>query len=185
MPHFEIRPVEKQNWADFENLFLSKGAPSYCWCMADRITKEERLHDSKECRKTYIKRRVDESVPIGLLAYGDDGSPVAWCSVAPRDSFQSIGGDERLEGVWSITCFYIKREYRRKGLAKRLIESAKAYAETNGAKYVEAYPVKSDSPSYRYMGFIAMFEAAGFSFVKTQGTRKHVMVYSLSGQNMQ
>jgi hypothetical protein len=40
---FQIKPVEKQSWADFENLFLSKSAPSYCWCMADRIAKEEPL----------------------------------------------------------------------------------------------------------------------------------------------
>jgi hypothetical protein len=44
-----------------------------------------------------------------------------------------------------------------------------------GAKYLEAYPVKPDSPSYRFMGFIQTFEKAAFSFVKKAGTRRHVM----------
>ena len=48
-----------------------------------------------------------------------------------------------------------------------------------GAKYIEAYPVEPDSPSYRFMGFIKTFEKAGFNFVKKVGTRRHVMTYKL------
>lgn len=37
-----IKPVDKNNWRDFETLFESKGGPHYCWCMAWRMTGEER-----------------------------------------------------------------------------------------------------------------------------------------------
>jgi hypothetical protein len=60
-----------------------------------------------------------------------------------------------------------------------LIEKAKAYARKNGAKYMEAYPVQRDSPSYRFMGFVKTFEKAGFTFVKMAGTRRHVMTCGL------
>jgi GNAT superfamily N-acetyltransferase len=108
------------------------------------------------------------------LAYLDN-EPIAWCSVAPRETHQRLGGDEKLENVWSITCFYIKKEFRKQGFTKLLIEQAIAFAKKNGAQYVEAYPVEPDSPSYRFMGFVKTFEKAGFHFVKMAGKRRHVM----------
>ncbi len=169
-----IKPVDKTTWSDFERLFKSKGAPSYCWCMAWRMTKEELKNNTSPSRKKFIKKRVQTETPIGLLAYVEDVA-IAWCSVAPRETYQRLGGKEDLDKVWSIACFFIKREFRNQGLVDQLIENAKKYAKKNGAKYVEAYPVEPDSPSYRFMGFVSTFEKAVFNFVKKAGTRRHVM----------
>ena len=40
---------------------------------------------------------------------------------------------------------------------------------------VEAYPVDPDSPSFRFMGWVSVFKAAGFREVGRAGTRRHVM----------
>lgn len=40
---------------------------------------------------------------------------------------------------------------------------------------VEAYLVERDSPSYRFMGHVPAFEAAGFHRVGMAGTRRQVM----------
>ncbi len=173
-----VKPVDQSNWIDFERLFKSKGAPKYCWCMAWRATNEELKLNNPTSRKRFIKKRVSNKVPIGLLAYVKD-DPIAWCSIAPRETFQRLGGDESLKNVWSLTCFYVKREYRRKGILEILISNAKKYAKKHRAKYLEAYPVEPDSPSYRFMGFISNFENADFSFVKKAGTRRHVMTCEL------
>ena len=174
----KVKPVDKKTWVDFETLFKSKGGPSYCWCMAWRMTKDELKYNNSISRKQFIKRRVWSKTPIGLLAYVDQ-EPIAWCSIAPRETYQRLGGDERLEDVWSIACFFIKKEYRDQGLIDVLIENAKRYARKNGAKYLEAYPVETDSPSYRFMGFIQTFEKADFNFVKKAGTRRNVMTWKL------
>jgi ribosomal protein S18 acetylase RimI-like enzyme len=117
-------------------------------------------------------------VPVGILGYIND-QPIAWCSVAPRETYQRLGGEESLENVWSIACFYISKEFRNRGIVGELIEKAKEYAKSNGAKYLEAYPVEPDSPSYRFMGFIGTFENAGFTKVKMAGSRRHVMILPL------
>ena len=176
--NIKTKPVDKTNWSDFENLFRSKGAPSYCWCMTWRMTKDELKDNNTSSRYKFIKQRVWSDTPIGLLAYMDNEA-IAWCSVAPRETHQRLGGDEHLENVWSITCFYIKKDFRDKGLVHLLIENAKEYAWKNGAEYMEAYPVEPDSPSYRFMGFIKTFEKAGFNFVKKAGKRRHVMTCKL------
>src|SRR5687767_12851199 len=97
-PKLKVAPVDKKNWKDFEALFESKGAPKYCWCMAWRMTKEELKSNTSANRKTFIKQRIASGTPIGLLGYLNN-EPVAWCSIAPRESYQRLGGDESLANV--------------------------------------------------------------------------------------
>ncbi|HTF81655.1 MAG TPA: GNAT family N-acetyltransferase [Cytophagales bacterium] len=174
----KIASLDKSTWKDFEALFESKGGPSYCWCMAWRMTHEELKQNNSPSRKQYIRERVTAETPTGLLAYVDDEA-VGWCSIAPRETYRRLDGDESLEAVWSLVCFYIKKKFRGQGLIYKLIESAKAYAKENGARYLEAYPVAPDSPSYRFMGFVDTFHKSGFSFVKMAGSRRHVMTCKL------
>ena len=174
----KVKPVDKDTWKDFDSLFKSKGAPSYCWCMAWRMTSDELKQNNSASRKKFIKKRVRSNTPIGLLAYINN-EPVAWCSIAPRETYQRLGGDEDLDRVWSLVCFFIKRQYRQQGLVSFLIGAAKKYARKNGAKYLEAYPVEPNSPSYRFMGFVQTFEKANFIFVKKAGTRRNVMTLKI------
>lgn len=173
----KTRAVDLSNWSDMEALFESKGGPQYCWCMPYRpMPTAER--NSRPAKKAALQERVLQGVPIGLLAYLD-GAPVAWCSIAPRETYSGLGGDQQLEKVWSLACFFIKREYRRQGMMTALIQAACKYARKKRAKYVEAYPVDEDSPSYRFMGFKPVFEAAGFALTGKEGSRRHVMVLQL------
>ena len=175
----EFHPVTKERWPHLEQLFECKGGPHHCWCMVWRDNENKRILLGKTGKKASMRRRVDEGVPVGLLAYADD-TPVAWCSVAPRDTYKPLGGDDTKGGVWSLACFFIKREFRRTRLMEGLLQAAVRYAGENGAAYVEAYPVDPDSPSYRFMGFKPVFEKAGFKFVKMAGKRRNVMLLELT-----
>lgn len=64
--------------------------------------------------------------------------------------------------------------------ARLPLESAIAQAGRLGARIVEAYPVNPESPSYRFMGFVCLFERAGFEKVGTASTQRHVMCLKLS-----
>lgn len=178
LKRLKVKPVGSRNWKDFEALFSARGGPSYCWCMLFRMDKDELKHNTAPCRKQYMQQRVEAKVQVGLLAYDGD-TPVAWCSVAPRESFPIIGGQEDIEKVWSISCFYIHKAYRGKGLTAYLIEQAKKLARKHKARYLEAYPVEKGSPSYRFMGYVETFERAGFKYVKPQGKRRKVMSCAL------
>lgn len=175
---FALRPVGKDGWDEFEAFFSSKSILRYCWCMEFRMTKEELRENTTVRRKAFMKQRILTGVPVGLIGYLD-GAPVAWCSVGPRETFRNLHGDGKIENVWSLTCLFIAPECRGKGFAARLIDGAAAYARENGAQWLEAYPVLRDSPSYRHMGFLDMFEKAGFAFAGNAGTRRHVMTLKL------
>ena len=171
-------PVTKARWEHFEELFECRGGPHNCWCMVWRTNEYRKLMPGKLGKKASMKRRVDDGEPVGLLAYQDE-IPIAWCSIAPRETFRPLGGDETKDEVWSLTCFFIKRKFRKLRLSLKLLQAAIHYAKESGARYVEAYPVDPKSPSYRFMGFKSLFENEGFQFVKKAGRRRNVMLLNL------
>jgi hypothetical protein len=42
-------------------------------------------------RRAAMQSKVEAGVPIGILGYRD-GAPIAWCSIAPRDTYRHLGG---------------------------------------------------------------------------------------------
>lgn len=178
MTKLSYTPVDESNWTDLEKLFESKGGPHNCWCMVWRSMNKGADRTQKADKKESLKNYVVSQKPIGLIGY-DHSEAIAWCSIAPRESYRELSGDSTLTNVWSLVCFYIKKEYRHKGITEELIKQAIAYAKENGAKYVEAYPVDPESPSFRFMGFKPMFEKQDFEFKHMAGQRRHVMTITL------
>ncbi len=190
-----IRPVGPDDWPAFARLFEARGAPKNCWCMAWRGTREERAAIAKvtgtkdadgrarssTLRREAMRHRIEGGVPVGLLAYDGD-EPVAWCSIAPRPTYRSLGGPkdyaDRPEAVWSIACFFVTRPWRGRGVTRLLVEAAVAEARAQGAEIVEATPVEPDAPSYRFMGRTTVFADAGFVPAGTAGHNRTVMRFA-------
>ena len=131
-------------------------------------------------RKPLMKSRVMDGTTVGLVGYLD-GEPVAWVSIAPRDTYRDFGGPEAHKGekIWSLACMYVHRKLRGQGLGMQLIEAAQAYARKRGGNVLEAYPVDPKSPSYRFMGFVPAFKRLGFEEIGKAGSRRHVMRLAL------
>ena len=175
------REVTPSCWGDFESLFESRGGPSYCWCMAWRRGGEVSVGSVRGevigAKKAEMRRRVAVGETVGLLGYG--GSElVGWCSVAERSSYRELrgrGGGVDEEGVWSLACFFVRREFRGRGVSGLLLGSAIELASLRGGLVLEAYPVLPESPSYHFMGVVPLFESAGFVHAGRAGTRRHIM----------
>lgn len=185
-PKLVFHAVDQARWPDLERLFESRGGPKSCWCMVWRATPAEARTPQGAARKRALALRVQDGTPIGLLGYlGDE--PVAWCSIAPKSTYRRLdgpGGDRsrsepaattRADSIWSLACFFVTRRLRGQGVTAQLIEAAAYHARQAGATIIEAYPVDPDSPSYRFMGFLPVLEAAGFHPVGRAGTRRHVV----------
>ncbi|BCG80486.1 GNAT family N-acetyltransferase [Mesorhizobium sp. 113-3-3] len=167
----EVTPVTR---GSFEALFEQPGAPKCCWCMAWRHSGREHLQNDE--KKRQMMALIDAGTPVGILAE-IDGKTVAWCSVAPRETYRKLSKqqDDGETGVWSIACFYVPRALRGGGLASAMLDAAIDHAFAKGARIIEAYPVAEASPSYRFMGFRDMFASRGFHEAGMAGSRRHVM----------
>ena len=123
----EFVPVEKDRWSDFETLFRARGACGGCWCMLWRLTRKEFESQKGEGNRLAMKALIQSGEIPGILALSK-GQPVAWCSVAPRHHFPALGRSRILKPldelpVWSISCIFVEKQYRRKGLITRRIKS--------------------------------------------------------------
>lgn len=161
-----MRPVTSGNWEDLERFFGARGAPSYCWCTAYRVSSASHLSNSE--KKEAMRRRIDEGVPVGVLAYEGE-EPVGWCSVAPRETYGRLDRSRTMPRAtppemptWTILCFFVPRSHRGTGVARRLLEGAVAYARSQGARVIEAYPFDTAGISSTHRGHSSMFREAGF-----------------------
>ena len=166
----EFHPVTPERWPDFESLFGEKGACGGCWCMLWRLTRTEFKRQKGEANRQAMKTIVESGEIPGLLAYSEK-HPVAWCSVAPRQRFPALERSRVLkkiddQPVWSISCFFIHKDFRKKGLSVLILEAAVDYVKNQGAKIVEGYPVepKKDKTAdvFAWTGLASSFVKAGF-----------------------
>jgi len=178
-----IRPLTPDLWPAFEDLFGKNGACYGCWCMYGRIGSAYRRRPRKE-NKARFREIVERGPPPGLLAFHEDLA-VGWCQVTPRDSVPWLDRLWRLARVddlpvWSLSCFYIRIGYRRKGVCTALIGAALKAAREAKAPALEAYPFDAEvSPSASGTGYASTFARAGFKIVARRAPARPIMRYDL------
>jgi GNAT superfamily N-acetyltransferase len=167
-----FHPLKRKLWTDLEELFGPNGACAGCWCMFWKL-RGKAYEDSRgfETRQMH-KSIVDSGVVTGLLAYSD-GEVVGWVAVEPRTAYEKLAHSRALKTVdekevWSVTCFFVAKKFRRKGITVSLLKAAVDHVRRQGGKIVEGYPVdvKRDMPApFIYTGTASAFQQAGFKEV--------------------
>lgn len=178
MTDFEFHPVTAARWPDLETFFKANGNPNYCWCLRWRLKSSEFGKDTAAGRKQKLEKLVQANVPVGVLAY-HDGKVVGWCSIAPRKTYTALERSRILqrideEPVWSVACFFVDRAFRGRGLTRKLLKAAVAYAGAQGAEWVEGYPVKPGQ-SYQFMGAPSSFARVGFHEVSVASNGRKIV----------
>lgn len=180
-----VKPVTPGLWHALADLFGEKGACHGCWCMYWRIGNEY-TRRAGEQNKAALLELVRTGPPPGLLAFDGD-LPVGWCQVTPRSALPWLERSWRLKRVddlpvWSLSCFYIRIGWRRKGVTTALIRAALAFAQVRGAPALEAYPLDvSLTPSTSSTGYASTFERLGFIEVARHVPPRPIMRYYLQG----
>lgn len=175
----ETHPLTSDRWGDLEGLFGPQGAYSGCWCMWWRVKSSEFGEEVGAGLKNRFFDLVSSGGRPGLLAY-DDGTPVGWISLGPREEFGRLQRSPKLgpiddEPVMAIVCFYIPRQRRRRGIGRTLLRAAIEQAERDGYRTAEGYPIdtaSADRPGASvFTGTLDLFLSEGFSEVARRGGR--------------
>ena len=135
----QFHPVTKNRLADLARFSARHGRFRYCSCMRWRMTSGEFRRSSGEKRAAALEELVRRGTPVGVLAYAD-GEPIAWCSIAPRETYAALERYRALprldeSPVWSVVCFFVDRRFRRQGLTHGLLNAAVEYARSEGAGF--------------------------------------------------
>ena len=167
-----FHPATPDRWTDFETLFGKNGACAGCWCMWWRRTRSEWTQGKGAGNRTAIRGLIRRGEEPGVLAYDGDRA-VGWCAVAPREAYPGLARSRVLkpvdaEPVWSVTCFFVDREYRKKGVSTALLRAAADFVRARGGRIVEGYPVaaRSEMPAaWAWTGLATAFVEAGYTEV--------------------
>ena len=182
---YSFYPVTKKNWKDFEKLFGEKGACAGCWCMYWRLRRKDYDNLRGTGTKKKMKSLIYKGIIPGILAYYDKQA-VGWCSVAPREDFPVLDNSRVLKRiddkpVWSIVCFYIDKNYRKKGLSIELLNAAKTYVKKNKGKIIEGYPVEPKAGKtadvFAWTGLSSAFKNTGFKEIERRSETRPIMRY--------
>jgi ribosomal protein S18 acetylase RimI-like enzyme len=190
MTSFGVRPLDETTWPDFARLVEKhNGVWGGCWCMAfhsdgvGRSKSPEQNRSEKECR-------VRAGRAHAALVY-DGATCVGWCQFGSPDELPRIKRQRAyLEAPtqpvdWRITCFFVDKAYRGRGVASRALAGALQEIARLGGGTVESFPERVDdrsvSGSFLHNGTVSMFERHGFERTRPIGKHHWVVAKVVPG----
>jgi len=173
-----IKPLTPDLIEDFLNFFDNiafSDNPDWggCYCHFYHFAgnMEQWGEATKEHNRDATKTLIKEEIMKGLLAFVNN-EPAGWCNVNSKDVYEKIPVDNESEDtlkgkIASVVCFLIAPDYRKKGVARKLLNHAINMLKEKGYAWIEAYPRKGElSDAYSYHGPVSLFDSEGFSVVK-------------------
>ena len=194
MPEFTWRPANEATTEDVDAVFDTSG-PRKCRCQAYKVpgwiwsdtTQDER--DAAQVEQTACGTTGPTS---GLIGYVD-GEAAGWVAVEPRENYPRLWArkqpwmrmDPELEGVWSVTCFVVRKGWRASGLTYELVAATVEYGRQVGARVLEGYPIEP-APGKQVIwdeasvGLLQIFLEAGYEIVASPTQRRRVVRHELT-----
>ncbi len=165
---FRVQTLNTQTWPAFAALVARHNEVwGGCWCM--EFHEDGKLRDS--LRRDRKERRVGDGTSHASLVF-DGPRCVGWCQFGSPEELPRIKHKRAYELVvenrpeWRITCFFVDKEYRSKGVASMALAGALELIAAKGGGVVESYPEDVDgrtvSTSFLYNSRLSMFERQGF-----------------------
>jgi GNAT superfamily N-acetyltransferase len=186
---YRIEPLGPLTWDAFADLAeRHNGVWGGCWCTWFHLYPD--CPERKEIGNRAFKRRlVDEGRAHAALVFDGD-VVVAWCEYGTVEELPNIHHRKQWEqGVvrmpdYRITCLFVDRRYRRKGMAAVAVRGALELIGAAGGGLVESYPHdlapgKRPSASFLYNATRSMYEKLGFSYDRPKGKGNCVMSKSV------
>ena len=141
--------------------------------------------------RPWKERLVREGNAHAALVFdGDDA--VAWCQFGSPDELPNIHHRKNYEAHrtedipdYRLTCIFVDRDYRRRGVAGVALRGALDLIATAGGGVVEGYPQdlpqgKRISSKFLYNVTRSSYEQAGFTYLRPKGKNHCVMRRTVS-----
>lgn len=184
MAGFDVRALDETTWHDFAALAERHGGVwGGCYCMAFHAegVGRDRSPAENRCAK---EQRVREGRAHAALVY-DGATCVGWCQFGSPDELPRIKRRRAYEqGLgeppdWRITCLFVDRAYRGRGVARSALAGALAEIGRLGGGVVESYPEvvegRAVSASFLHNATVGLFERHGFARVRQIGAHHWVV----------
>jgi GNAT superfamily N-acetyltransferase len=185
---YRIEALGPQTWDAFADLAeRHNGVWGGCWCIWFHCypdPPERKALGNREFKRQLV---ADNRAHAALVF--DRDVAVAWAEFGPVEELLNIHHRKEWEqGVvrvpdYRITCLFVDRRYRRKGMAAVAVQGA-LIVEAGGG-LVESYPHdlepgKKTSASFLYNATRSMYEGLGFTYQRSKGKGNCVMTKTVT-----
>lgn len=182
--------LTSESWDDFERFFDKyNGVQDCCWCTYYHLPGPFEASSGDPCaeKRELRKRLVGKGVSRAVLIYsGCD--VVASCQYGTADELPRIEGHRRYssmlpvdsgEKLWRITCFFVDRQHRHRGLTHLALREVLDRISKSGGGVVEAYPAMNDRAVEQWFGQLKTYMDAGFHIVSDYGRNNALVRMSI------
>jgi len=182
---YTVKPLGPDTWDAFAEVTeRHNGVWGGCWCTWFHTMNAEKER-SAEANRALKERLVRAGQAHAALVFDGDEA-VAWCQYGSPEELPNINHRKEYLATldklpdYRLTCFFVDKKYRRKGVAGVALQGALHQIALAGGGTVEAYPQETEegqkvSASFLYSVTRSLFEQAGFSYVRSKGKKHCVM----------
>jgi GNAT superfamily N-acetyltransferase len=184
MVGYTVRALGPDTWDAFAALAEKhNGVWGGCWCTwfhGECAAKGSGAAGSRELKQSLVRAGRAHAA----LVYDGDVA-VGWCEYGSPEELPNIYHRKQVEAddyelpEYRLTCLFIDRDHRRKGVATAAVRGALSLIARAGGGVVEAYPQDTQgakvSASFLYNGTRSLFEKAGFDYQRAKGKNHTVM----------
>ena len=179
---FTIRALAPDSWDAFAGLCeRHNGVFGGCWCTWFHTFHADKEYTAEGNRA--LKQRLVEEGRAHAALVMDGDEAVAWCNYGSPEELPNMYHRKQYEEEldlmpdYRLVCIFVDKRYRRQGVSAVALGGALQLIAEAGGGVVVGYP--HDNPGKRcavlYDGTRSLFERAGFSYVRSKGTKNCVM----------
>ena len=173
--NIRIKPLTKDLKEDylrfFDTMIFDENPDwSSCYCIDYHFTGDVATC-TRASNRAGVSKLIEEDKMTGYLVYKDE-KPIGWCNANDRMNYQRLLKDYDFvdkpeDKACSIVCFLIHPDYRRKGIARAILERILQDYSEKGYDYIESYPRKEESASASsFKGPMSLYERYDFKLHK-------------------
>ncbi len=179
---YAIRPLDASTWDAFADLVeRNNGIYGGCWCVAFHTEYERGVSDPR----TLKERLVRAGRAHAALVFDSDGVAQGWCQYGSPGELRLKHARAYAEAPppaarWRITCIFVDKRHRGRGIARAGLEGALAAIAAAGGGLVEAISETTSGRQaqgrFLFSATVELFEQCGFARVRQVG--KHAWIVS-------
>ena len=179
---YKTRPLDASTWDAFAELVeRNNGVYGGCWCIAHHREYQRGVSDPRTLKEQLVRAGRAHAA----LVFDDDAVAQGWCQYGTPEELRlkhhrEYAKDPPPPARWRITCIFVDKRHRGRGIARAGLEGALAQIATAGGGLVEAISEvttgREAQERFLFSATVELFEQYGFTRGRQVG--KHAWIVS-------
>jgi ribosomal protein S18 acetylase RimI-like enzyme len=179
---YTTRPLDASTWDAFAELVeRNNGVYGGCWCIAHHVEYQRGVSDPRTLKEQLVRTGRAHAA----LVFDEDDVAQGWCQYGSPEQLglkhnREYAKDPPPPARWRITCIFVDKRHRGRGIARAGLEGALAQIAAAGGGRVEAISEvttgREAHDRFLFSATVELFEQYGFTRGRQVG--KHAWIVS-------